>query len=52
MTTFGGRGIGTEVSWQVSDEVDVAFGISRQRRPFRLDDHNGVFDGVGGVFSF
>lgn len=36
---FGGRGIGTELSVKASDNIEVAIGIQRQRRRFRLDDH-------------
>lgn len=38
-SAFGGRGIGTELSVQASDLVELAVGIQRQRRRFRLTDH-------------
>ena len=38
-SAFGGRGIGTELSVQASDLVELAIGVQRQRRRFRLADH-------------
>ena len=38
-SAFGGRGIGTEFSVQASDLVQLAIGVQRQFRRFRLTDH-------------
>jgi hypothetical protein len=38
ISAFGGRGIGTELSVAPSEELEIAIGITRQRKRFRLDD--------------
>lgn len=49
MSAFGGRGIGTELSVKASESVEIAIGITRQRKRFRLANHGGsaVDRGVG-----
>lgn len=54
MSGFGGRGIGTELTFAASEDVDFTFGLMRQRKRFRLDHHtylnpgpNRVNNGVG-----
>jgi hypothetical protein len=38
-SAFGGRGVGTELSVKATDSIEIAIGIQRQRKRFRLDDH-------------
>lgn len=47
MTAFGGRGVGTELSYRATKSLEFAIGVTRQRRRFRLDDHGTVNNGVG-----
>jgi hypothetical protein len=52
LNAFGTRGLGTELSFRPSDELEFAVGIMRQRKRFRLANHGGVADrGVGEVSS-
>lgn len=39
---FGARGLGTELSFKASDAMEIAIGVTRQRKRFRLADHGGI----------
>lgn len=48
ISDLGGRtGLGPELIWNISKEVDLALGAQYQRRRFRMDDHDGNSKGVG-----
>jgi len=48
ISNLGGRtGLGPELVWNISKEVDLGLGAQYQRRRFRLDDHDGNAKGVG-----
>lgn len=49
LSAFGGRGIGTELSVTPTEELEIAIGITRQRKRFRLDDTGSLANkrGVG-----
>jgi hypothetical protein len=46
---FGGRGLGTELEFKASDAFEIAIGITRQRKRFRLADHGGLVTAGGSV---
>ncbi|HVN37298.1 MAG TPA: hypothetical protein VMW19_03875 [Myxococcota bacterium] len=48
ISDLGGRtGLGPELIWNISKEVDLGLGAQYQRRRFRMDDHDGNSKGVG-----
>lgn len=47
MSTFGGRGIGTELSVTPTEEWEIAIGITHQRKRFRLNGGDAIEKGVG-----
>lgn len=45
---LGGRaGVGPEISWAISEVVDVGIGFQYQRRRYRLDDHGSNSGHIG-----
>jgi len=44
-SAFGGRGVGTELSVKATDNLEIAIGIQRQRKRYRLDDHTVLLPG-------
>jgi hypothetical protein len=53
LASFGGRGIGTELSFIPIEEVEISLGVTRQRKRFRLAKRNGtaINRGVGEEIS-
>jgi hypothetical protein len=48
ISDLGGRtGLGPELIWNISKEVDLGLGAQYQRRRFRMDNHDGNSKGVG-----
>jgi len=46
---FGARGLGTELEFKTSDAFEIAIGITRQRKRFRLADHGGIVTAGGSI---
>jgi hypothetical protein len=53
LAAFGGRGLGTELSFIPVEEVEISLGVTRQRRRFRLAKRSGtaINRGVGEEIS-
>jgi hypothetical protein len=53
ISQLGGRnGVGPELSWAISEVVDLGVGVQYQRRRYRLDDHGSNSGHIGEERSF